>query len=113
MFYILILCLICLKGFAEAPKIYTGIRKPPEKVAYTPQQIAASQKIKYLIILFQENWSFDGLYGKFPGVDGIASASEVSMRQVDLNGNPYSVLPPCLHGGLLSSNSQTYEQWTV
>ncbi len=31
-------------------------------------------RIGYIIVISQENWSFDGLYGLFPGANGIASA---------------------------------------
>jgi phospholipase C len=46
-------------------------RVPPQKVQYTPEQIASAQKIKYFIIVYQENWSFDSRYGKFTGVNGM------------------------------------------
>jgi phospholipase C len=26
--------------------------------------------IKHIIVIYQENWSFDSLYGRFPGADG-------------------------------------------
>jgi phospholipase C len=72
-------------------------RSPPEKVIFSPQQIAASQKIKHLIIIFQENWSFDSLYGKFPGVDGLANAPAEKSRQVNAKGLPYPFLPLCIN----------------
>src|SRR5579872_880560 len=28
------------------------------------------QKIEHVIVIYQENWSFDGLYAKFPGANG-------------------------------------------
>src|SRR5207245_2421682 len=28
-------------------------------------------KINHLIVIYQENWSFDGLYGNFPGANGL------------------------------------------
>ena len=30
-------------------------------------QPAELGKIQHVIVIYQENWSFDGLYGKFPG----------------------------------------------
>lgn len=80
-----------------AKGVLDGSRKPPIKVSFSPQQIEASKKFKYLIIIFQENWSFDGLYGKFPGADGISNAKSDSMLQVDLLGVPYSSLLPCIN----------------
>ena len=51
------------------------------------------EKINHVIVIFQENWSFDGLYGKFPGANGIANATD-TVAQVDKNGQPYATLPP-------------------
>ena len=48
--------------------------------------------IQHVIVIYQENWSFDGLYGKFPGADGIANAGE-RIRQVKKDGTPYTTLP--------------------
>src|SRR5947208_15512688 len=39
-------------------------------------QSAGLEKIQHVIVIYQENWSFDGLYGKFPGADGIANAGQ-------------------------------------
>ena len=55
-------------------------------------QPAGMEKIQHIIVIYQENWSFDGLYGKFPGADGIANASE-HVRQMKKDGTPYSTLP--------------------
>ena len=49
-------------------------------------------KIKHIILIYQENWSFDGLYGKFPGADGLDNAGD-AVKQVDLKGNPLKSLP--------------------
>ncbi|TMC20455.1 MAG: acid phosphatase, partial [Chloroflexi bacterium] len=54
-------------------------------------------KIRHLIVLYQENWSFDSLYGYFPGVDGIKNASPTAVQQVDKNGKPYTTLPQPLN----------------
>ncbi len=32
-------------------------------------------KVKHIVVVYQENWSFDSLYGRFPGANGIANAS--------------------------------------
>ena len=47
--------------------------------------------IDHIIVIYQENWSFDGLYGSFPGANGIANASSNSLNQIDrLTGNSIS-----------------------
>ncbi|MBV9658981.1 MAG: hypothetical protein JO295_12805, partial [Verrucomicrobia bacterium] len=44
--------------------------------------------IDHIIVIYQENWTFDGLYGSFPGANGVANASPASITQIDrLNGN--------------------------
>ncbi len=91
----LLLLLLCTSA---APLLTQGTRKPPEKVAFTQEEIATSHKIAHVIVIMQENWSFDSLYGKFPGAEGIAQASPESMRQLDRNGTPFSFLPPCSYG---------------
>ncbi|TMK49677.1 MAG: hypothetical protein E6G66_08705, partial [Actinobacteria bacterium] len=47
-------------------------------------------QIQHVVVVYMENWSFDSLYGKFPGANGIANATGV---QVDRNGVPYAQLP--------------------
>src|SRR5207245_11720068 len=37
-------------------------------------QPAGLEKVQHVIVIYQENWSFDSLYGKFPGADGLADA---------------------------------------
>ncbi len=59
---------------------------PDEKLA------AFRQKVGHIIVIYQENWSFDGLFGKFPGANGLDRAGDAA-KQVDRNGAPYKVLP--------------------
>ena len=48
-------------------------------------------KIEHIIVVYQENWSFDSLYGLFPGANGLAQSATVSLTQRDrLTGQPYS-----------------------
>ena len=49
-------------------------------------------RVGHIVVIYQENWSFDSLYGKFPGANGLASAGN-AVKQVDLDGNPYTTLP--------------------
>jgi phospholipase C len=49
--------------------------------------------VKHFVVIYQENWSFDGLLGRFPGADGLDSASDISKTQLDSNGVPYAHLP--------------------
>src|SRR6202047_1792685 len=55
-------------------------------------QPAGLEKIQHVIVIYQENWSFDGLYGRVPGADGIANRGErCGERKKD--GTPYTPLP--------------------
>jgi phospholipase C len=55
--------------------------------------IGALAGINHLVVIYDENHSFDNLYGSFPGANGISSASETSKTQVTLAGAPYATLP--------------------
>jgi acid phosphatase len=56
---------------------------------------SAASKVNHVIVIYQENWSFDGLYGSFPGADGISNAGSAAI-QIDKSGRPYETLPPAL-----------------
>jgi phospholipase C len=55
------------------------------------------QNINNIIVIYQENWSFDSLYGFFPGANGIANATDQNgnllVPQVDKNGVPLTSVP--------------------
>jgi len=96
-----------MEGYAAAPKVS---RRAPWRFAalflivplfLSPAHILAQdgqghhldQKlhpIKHIIVIYQENWSFDSLYGLFPGANGLFRSSAVSLTQRDrLTGQPY------------------------
>jgi phospholipase C len=56
------------------------------------------KKIEHIIVIYQENWSFDSLYGQFPGVDGLQNAFD-NLPQFDIFGAPIYVTPQPLNGG--------------
>ena len=51
------------------------------------------QKVKYVIIIYPENRSFDSLYGSFPGANGLKNASVENETQVTPTGTPLATLP--------------------
>ena len=63
-------------------------------------QIPASlQKIEHILVIFEENRSFDNLFGSFPGADGIPSDDKL-IPQVDREGKIYTTLPQPVDGKL-------------
>ncbi len=37
-------------------------------------------KVQHIVVIYLENWSFDSLYGLFPGADGLAQATSAPPR---------------------------------
>jgi phospholipase C len=52
--------------------------------------------IDHIVVIYQENWSFDSLFGRFRGANGIANASDTSIAQAAKDGTPYATLPPSI-----------------
>jgi len=42
------------------------------------------REIKHIIVIYQENWSFDSLYGQFPGADGYANSFDTLISVSEL-----------------------------
>ena len=53
---------------------------------------ASLSDVQNVIIIFQENWSFDSLFGFFPEANGIANAKD-TIKQEDKTGKGYTTLP--------------------
>jgi acid phosphatase len=50
-------------------------------------------KIQHVVVIYEENHSFDNLYGGWEGVNGLASAGAAAhATQVDQSGSPYACL---------------------
>lgn len=77
--------------------VLDGNRRPPERVTFSKENIKASEKIKTIIVIFQENWSFDSLYGKFAEANALDDARAETKLQVDLMGKVYDTLLPCVN----------------
>jgi phospholipase C len=64
----------------------------------TPSGNDPLQNIDHFVVIYQENWSFDSLYGFFPGANGIANATNadgsLKVPQVSKSGQPLTTLPP-------------------
>src|SRR5216683_3002751 len=62
----------------------------------SPAHAQMTNPINHIIVVYMENWSFDTLYGTFPGANGIANAANAA-PQVDKTGKVYDTLPPPLN----------------
>ena len=51
------------------------------------------RKINHIVVIYEENHSFDNLYGSWEGVNGLANADAAHTTQVDQAGNPLSGNP--------------------
>ncbi len=51
------------------------------------------RRIGHIVVIFEENRSFDNMFGLFPGANGLSQAAATS-RQVGPDGTPYAMLPP-------------------
>lgn len=60
---------------------------------------AGIDKIETIVVIFPENRSFDHLWGRFPGVDGLANLKLEQYLQLDRDGKPLPVLPK-IWGGI-------------
>jgi phospholipase C len=59
------------------------------------------EHVRHVIVIYQENWSFDSLYGQFPGVNGLQNGFD-TLPQLDKTGgytNYLYVTPQALNGG--------------
>src|SRR6476659_4140241 len=49
-------------------------------------------RIQHIVVIYEENHSFDNLYGSWEGVNGLPNADATHTTQVDQNGAAYSCL---------------------
>jgi phospholipase C len=68
----------------------------PASLSMAQTQTSGLQKVNHIVVIYQENWSFDSLYGHFPGANGLDQA-QATTAQVDKDGKPYTSLPQPLN----------------
>lgn len=77
------------------------VQPPPTPLPSTSPTPAPTLQstIKNVVVIYQENWSFDALYGSFPGANGIANGAS-AIPQIDkVTGNPITTEPQPLMNG--------------
>ena len=85
---IFVLLLVC----AYSSMAVLPLRNTRARAASQEELESKVNKINHIIVVYQENWSFDSLYGKFPGANGLSNASS-TIPQVDKAGAPMTSLP--------------------
>ncbi len=77
-----------------AGPVFTAVQAGASNGPGDEGNIGALAGINHLVVIYDENHSFDNLYGSFPGANGISRASDTATTQVDLaTGQPYTCLP--------------------
>ena len=56
-------------------------------------------QIGHVVVIFEENRSFDNFFGRFPGANGLANAADKAI-QIDADGKPYKLLPAPIDSNL-------------
>jgi phospholipase C len=77
----------------------TALTVPEQLEGRLVPSASALQNIDHVVVIYQENWSFDSLYGFFPGANGIGNATDSSenllpqYQQVDKSGAVITTVP--------------------
>jgi phospholipase C len=97
---VLSLLVVSLAGCGETAVHRGGPATTPAASAPPAAKPATAnlQRIGHIVVVFQDNRSFDNLYGAFPGADNIANAGAAA-TQVDLQGRPFTQLPTVMDIG--------------
>ena len=76
--------LVVASSATSAPAGQPGLQGPP-----------GTTQIQHLVVIQLENWSFDSLFGTFPGVDGLTPGpgTPTPLPQTDKLGTPLTSLP--------------------
>jgi phospholipase C len=83
----------------STPFILSGGNEPATPTLATPATTTASSKVKHIIIIMQENRSFDDLFMGFPGADTVTSGMSKGVV-VPLQPVPYEQATDLYHGHL-------------
>jgi phospholipase C len=67
-------------------------QRPPAPDAGPDGAAAGLQRLNHIVVVVLENWSYDSLYGQFPGAEGLANGGSAP-PQLDVTGTPYQQLP--------------------
>lgn len=86
-------------AFITCLAIVVACALPAAPADQNPALPTLQSAIQHVVVIYQENWTFDGLYGSFPGARNLSDAS-ATVPQIDkLTGAPITSLPQPLDEG--------------
>ena len=74
-----------------------GSRGAENPAATTRGRSFDLEKIQHVVVIYQENWSYDALYGSFPRSNGYALGRPVVQLDLAEKPQPIRTLPPALY----------------
>lgn len=83
-------------GYLGLVACVTGCNSSDATNGVTEGGLAAASgmaRINHVVVIVLENWSFDSLYGEFPGADGLSAAGSAPLQVDPATGQPYVTLP--------------------
>src|SRR3954466_6510429 len=89
------LSLLAVQGGSAAKKPPKHKAKKHHVVKKKPKPLTPLQELargKHIVIVYEENHSFDNLYGGWEGVNGLSAAPADHKTQINQAGTPYNCL---------------------
>jgi phospholipase C len=80
------------KGWIEQGQGYLDQARALCGQFHSHSNFRALHKVKHIVVIYEENHSFDNLFGGWEGVNGLANADAAHTTQVNQAGNAYSCL---------------------
>ena len=78
-----------VRGIAAGLAVLATLAPPASAGQREARQL---DRVRHIVVIYEENHSFDNLYGRWPGVRGLRDADPAHTRQVDQAGRPYDCL---------------------
>ncbi len=69
-----------------------GLVAPEISIAGSIRNAGKLEKINHFVVIYEENHSFDNLYGSWEGVNGLSNATPAHKLQVNQQGSPFRCL---------------------
>ena len=85
-------CLACGGSALAAAPDHAHHARSHTKVRARAADAARLDRVNHIVVVYEENHSFDNLYGGWEGVNGLANADAAHTAQVNQAGAPYSCL---------------------